>query len=236
MNKSRLIISLDFSDADQAIDFCKKIDPISCRIKIGKELYTVAGPILIEKLRSLNFDIFLDLKFHDIPNTVANACRVASDLGIWMLNVHAIGGSKMMEAAYESIIKFGDSKDRPLLIAVTVLTSMSSNDFVELGITNSIENEVLLLAKLAKSVGLDGVVCSGMEVAKLRQEFGEDFCLVTPGIRLDNLNDDDQKRIMTPRDAIKAGSNFLVIGRPITRASNPVKVINTINESINLLD
>ena len=236
MNKSRLIISLDFSEANQALEFCKKIDPLSCKIKIGKELYTRAGPILIEKLRTLNYDIFLDLKYHDIPNTVANACRVATDLGVWMLNVHASGGSKMMEAAYESIIKSGHSKNRPLLVAVTVLTSMSSDDFAELGLTNSIEDQVLLLSKMAKSAGLDGVVCSGIEANKLRHEFGKGFCLVTPGIRLDTLNNDDQERIMTPYEAIKAGSNYLVIGRPITRASNPVNVINAINESINSLD
>ena len=236
MNKSRLIISLDFSEANQALEFCKKIDPVSCKIKIGKELYTRAGPILIEKLRTLNYDIFLDLKYHDIPNTVANACRVATDLGVWMLNVHASGGSKMMEAAYESIIKSGHSKNRPLLVAVTVLTSMSSDDFAELGLTNSIEDQVLLLSKMAKSAGLDGVVCSGIEANKLRHEFGKGFCLVTPGIRLDTLNNDDQERIMTPYEAIKAGSNYLVIGRPITRASNPVNVINAINESINSLD
>jgi len=236
VNKSRVIISLDFSEANQALEFCKKIDPVSCKIKIGKELYTRAGPILIEKLRTLNYDIFLDLKYHDIPNTVANACRVATDLGVWMLNVHASGGSKMMEAAYESIIKSGDSKNRPLLVAVTVLTSMSSDDFAELGLTNSIEDQVLLLSKMAKSAGLDGVVCSGIEANKLRHEFGKGFCLVTPGIRLDTLNNDDQKRIMTPYEAIKAGSNYLVIGRPITRASNPVNVINAINESINSLD
>ena len=236
MNKSRVIISLDFPEANKALDFCKKIDPKSCKIKIGKELFTSAGPEIIEKLRSLDFEIFLDLKYHDIPNTVANACRVATDLGVWMLNVHAAGGTRMMEAAYESIIKFGDSKNRPLLVAVTVLTSMSSDDFVELAINNSIADQVLLLSKLAKSAGLDGVVCSGVEVDKLRREFGKDFCLVTPGIRLDDLNNDDQERIMTPCNAIKAGSNYLVIGRPITRASNPVKVINAINESINFLD
>tara|TARA_B100000929_G_scaffold218774_1_gene175422 strand:+ start:1216 stop:1926 length:711 start_codon:yes stop_codon:yes gene_type:complete len=236
VNKSRVIVSLDFSEANQALDFCKTIDPVSCKIKVGKELFTKAGPTLLEKLRFLDFEIFLDLKYHDIPNTVANACRVAVDLDIWMLNVHAAGGRKMMEAAYESLVKSGSSKNRPLLVAVTVLTSMSSDDLLELGITNSIGDQVLLLSKLAKSAGLDGVVCSGMEVGKLRHELGKDFCLVTPGIRLDDLNNDDQERIMTPYDAIKAGSNYLVIGRPITRASDPVDIINIINKSINLLD
>ena len=169
MNKSRIIIALDFPEANQALEFCSKIDSTNCKIKVGKELYTKAGPILVEKLRSKGFEIFLDLKYHDIPSTVANACRAAVDLGVWMLNVHAVGGKKMMEAAYESLEKSGSSKNRPLLIAVTLLTSISSNDFFELGFTNSIEKQVLLLAKLAKSVGLDGVVCSGMELDLLRR-------------------------------------------------------------------
>ena len=236
MNKSRVIVSLDFPDAKQAIEFCHKIDPIHCKIKIGKELFTAEGPKLIEKLRALDFEIFLDLKYHDIPNTVANACRVAADLDVWMLNIHAAGGRNMMEAAYESLTKSRRSKNPPLLIAVTLLTSISSDDLLELGITKSVEDQVLLLSKLAKSSGLDGVVCSGIEVSKLRHELGKDFCLVTPGIRLDDLNSDDQKRIMSPHDAIKAGSNYLVIGRPITGTSNPADILKSINKSISSLD
>ena len=236
MNKSRIIIALDFPEANQALEFCSKIDSTNCKIKVGKELYTKAGPILVEKLRSKGFEIFLDLKYHDIPSTVANACRAAVDLGVWMLNIHAIGGKKMMEAAYESLEKYGSSKNRPLLIAVTLLTSISSNDLFELGFTNSIEKQVLLLAKLAKSVGMDGVVCSGMELDLLRRELGDDFCLVTPGIRLDDSNKDDQKRTMSPYNAVKAGSSYLVIGRPITRSSNPADILHTINESISSLD
>ena len=236
MNKSRVIISLDFQDAKQALEFCQKVDPVSCKIKIGKELFTGTGPILIEKLRLLGFEIFLDLKYHDIPNTVANACRIAADLDVWMLNIHAAGGRNMMEAAHESLAKSRRLRNRPLLVAVTLLTSISSDDLLELGITKSIEDQVLLLSKLAKSSGLDGVVCSGMEVSKLRHELGKDFCLVTPGIRLDDLDNDDQKRIMTPYDAIKAGSNYLVIGRPITRTSNPADVLNSINKSISSLN
>ena len=236
MNKSRIIIALDFPEANQALEFCSKIDSTNCKIKVGKELYTQAGPILVEKLRSKGFEIFLDLKYHDIPSTVANACRAAVDLGVWMLNIHAVGGKKMMEAAYESLEKYGSSKNRPLLIAVTLLTSISSNDLFELGFTNSIEKQVLLLAKLAKSVGLDGVVCSGMELDLLRRELGDDFCLVTPGIRLDDSNKDDQKRTMSPYNAVKAGSSYLVIGRPITRSSNPADILHTINESISSLD
>ena len=236
MNKSRVIVSLDFPDAKQAIEFCHQIDPIHCKIKIGKELFTAEGPKLIEKLRVLDFEIFLDLKYHDIPNTVANACRVAADLDVWMLNIHAAGGRNMMEAAYESLTKSRRSKNPPLLIAVTLLTSISSDDLLELGITKSVEDQVLLLSKLAKSSGLDGVVCSGIEVSKLRRELGKDFCLVTPGIRLDDLNGDDQKRIMSPHNAIKAGSNYLVIGRPITGASNPTNILKSINKSISSLD
>jgi orotidine-5'-phosphate decarboxylase len=230
VNKSRIIVSLDFPDAKQAIEFCHKIDPINCKIKIGKELFTAEGPKLIEKLRALDFEIFLDLKYHDIPNTVANACRVAADLDVWMLNIHAAGGRNMMEAAYESLRKSRRSKNPPLLI------SISSDDLLELGITQSVEDQVLLLSKLAKSSGLDGVVCSGIEVSKLRRELGKDFCLVTPGIRLDDLNGDDQKRIMSPHNAIKAGSNYLVIGRPITGASNPTNILKSINKSISSLD
>ena len=204
MNKSRVIVSLDFPDAKQAIEFCHKIDPIHCKIKIGKELFTAEGPKLIEKF--------------------------------WMLNIHAAGGRNMMEAAYESLTKSRRSKNPPLLIAVTLLTSISSDDLLELGITKSVEDQVLLLSKLAKSSGLDGVVCSGIEVNKLRHELGKDFCLVTPGIRLDDLNSDDQKRIMSPHDAIKAGSNYLVIGRPITGASNPTDILKSINKSISSLD
>ncbi len=232
MNKSRVIVSLDYSNENQALEFCKKVNPTDCKIKVGKELFTAEGPALIEKLRVLGFEIFLDLKYHDIRNTVAKACRVALDLDIWMLNIHASGGRQMMEAARETIEKYS-KKRKPLLIAVTVLTSISSDDLIQLGVTNSVNKQTMFLAKIAKGVGLDGVVCSGMEARSLRDELGEDFCLVTPGIRLVNSKNDDQKRVMTPINAIKAGSDYLVIGRPITEAKDPKNVLYSINKSIN---
>ena len=235
MNKSKVIVSLDYSNAKQALDFCRKVNPMDCRIKVGKELFTAEGPKLIEKLRKLDYEIFLDLKYHDIPNTVAKACRVALDLDIWMLNIHASGGRKMMEAAHQTIEKYG-SENKPLLIAVTVLTSISSNDLAELGINNSVNKQVVSLAKMAKDIGLDGVVCSGVEVRELRKKLGDNFCFVTPGVRLEDSANDDQKRIITPIDAIRAGSDYLVIGRPITESTDPVNVLNSINSSINALD
>ncbi len=228
-SNNRVIVSLDFPDGKEALDLCKKLDPASCKIKIGKELFTRAGPALVEKLISSDFDVFLDLKYHDIPNTVASACRAAADLGVWMLNVHASGGKVMMEAANEALDK---TSHKPLLIAVTVLTSMSQEDLAGLGITKSVEDQVMLLANLAKSSGLDGVVCSAKEASSLKAELGEEFCLVTPGIRPANSSSDDQKRIMTPLEAINAGSHYLVIGRPITKADDPLAALESINASI----
>lgn len=229
---SRVIVSLDFPDAKQATDLCQKLDPGSCKLKIGKELFTREGPALVEKLIHSDFDVFLDLKYHDIPNTVASACRAAADLGVWMLNVHASGGRAMLEAASEAIDK---ASNKPLLIAVTVLTSMSEEDFVELGITKTVDDQVLLLANLAKSSGLNGVVCSAKEANRLSTELGKEFCLVTPGIRPANSSTDDQKRVMTPIEAINAGSHYLVIGRPITKADDPLSVLNDINTELNSL-
>lgn len=228
---NRVIVSLDFPSGKQALELCQKLDPKSCKLKIGKELFTREGPALIEQLIASEFDIFLDLKYHDIPNTVASACRAAADLGVWMLNVHASGGRVMMEAASEAIDK---SEHKPLLIAVTVLTSMSQEDLNELGINKPLEEQVIMLATLAKSSGLNGVVCSAKEANRLKTELGEDFCLVTPGIRPADSSSDDQKRIMTPSEAIKAGSHYLVIGRPITKASDPPAVLDSINKEIGL--
>jgi orotidine-5'-phosphate decarboxylase len=230
VSNSRVIVSLDFQDGKQALDLCQKLDPASCKLKIGKELFTREGPALVEKLIASDFDVFLDLKYHDIPNTVASACHAAADLGVWMLNVHASGGRTMMEAACEALDK---TSHKPLLIAVTILTSMSQEDLVELGITNSVEEQVIMLANLAKASGLNGVVCSAKEASRLRTELGEEFCLVTPGIRPTNTNSDDQKRIMTPAEAINAGSHYLVIGRPITKADDPLSALDAINASIN---
>lgn len=229
MNNSRVIIPLDFPNANEAISLCEKLDPAYCRLKIGKELFTSSGPALLEQLQASGFEIFLDLKYHDIPNTVASACRAAADLGVWMLNVHASGGRAMMEAAKEAI---DQSSTQPILIAVTVLTSLSETDLNEMHIDKPVNEQVSMLASLAKSCGLDGVVCSAMEANRLSTELGKEFCLVTPGIRPANSSQDDQKRIMTPTDAIKAGSHYLVIGRPITKAADPIAVLESINKEI----
>lgn len=230
VNNSRVIVSLDFPEAKQALELCQKLDPKSCKLKIGKELFTRDGPALIEQFIKMDFDVFLDLKYHDIPNTVASACRVAADIGVWMLNVHASGGRTMMEAARDALDK---TTHKPLLIAVTVLTSMNDNDIQELAISNSVKEQVILLAKLAKSSGLDGVVCSAQEAKDLSVQLGKEFCLVTPGIRPADSSKDDQQRVMTPIEAINAGSHYLVIGRPITRAEDPLAALNAINADIN---
>lgn len=230
MNNPRVIISLDFSDAEAALVHVEQFDPEQCRLKIGKELFTSSGPAFIEKLVAKGFDIFLDLKFHDIPNTVAKACSAAAKLGVWMLNVHASGSRNMLMSAREAIDK---SSQRPLLIGVTVLTSLSSEELIEIGISATPEEQVLRLARLSKESGLDGIVCSAQEAASLRTELGGKFCLVTPGIRPAGVSANDQKRIMTPAEAIIAGSDYLVIGRPITQAEDPLKALIAINEEIN---
>ena len=230
MNNSRIVVSLDFPNGKQALELCQKLDPTQCKLKIGKELFTREGPVLVERFINIGFDVFLDLKYHDIPHTVASACRVAAELGVWMLNVHACGGRIMLETACEALDK---STHKPLLIAVTVLTSMTDSDLRKIGISNSVDEQVMLLAKLTKSSGLDGVVCSAKEAKYLSSELGKEFCLVTPGIRPVNADSDDQKRIMTPAEAIVAGSHYLVIGRPITKADDPLVALSAINAEIN---
>jgi orotidine-5'-phosphate decarboxylase len=225
----RVIVALDFSNAEQAVALADRLDPAQCRLKVGKELFTSAGPALVETLQEKGFEIFLDLKFHDIPNTVAKACRAAADLGVWMVNVHASGGRRMMEAAREAV---EGAVHKPLLIGVTVLTSMSAEDLAELGLSCSPEEQVLRLARLAQISGLDGVVCSPLEVVSLRENLGQDFCLVTPGVRPKGASTDDQQRIMTPEDALRAGSDYLVIGRPITQADDPAEALAKINAVI----
>ena len=229
----KIIVALDFSSTEQVYAFTDRVDPGLCRLKVGKELFTHAGPDLVRSLVDKGFDIFLDLKFHDIPNTVAKACTAAAELGVWMMNIHASGGRPMMEAAYEALTK--RKGRRPLLIGVTVLTSLDRNDLNEMGILSSPAEQVLRLARLAQVSGLDGVVCSPQEVKVLRGELGKKFLLVTPGIRPAGSDRGDQKRVMTPVDAIQAGSNYLVIGRPITQADDPVMVLNTINQEISAL-
>jgi len=229
LSHSRIIVPLDFNTAEQALGLVDKLQPDLCRLKIGKELFTKAGPVLVEKLIAKGFDIFLDLKFHDIPTTVAKACAVAADLGVWMVNVHASGGIEMMSLAREEIEK---KSHHPLLIGVTILTSMNQEALKELGIQCSIEEQVMRLAQLASDAGLDGVVCSAREVKALRDNLGKEFKLVTPGIRPGGSNNDDQKRVMTPEQAINAGSDYLVIGRPITQAADPVQALKDISEEI----
>jgi len=223
--KSPVIVALDYPNEKDALALVNKINPELCRVKIGKELFTLCGPAIVEKLVSKNFDVFLDLKFHDIPNTVANACRAAADLGVWMLNVHALGGTAMMRAAREAINK---SVHKPLLIAVTVLTSLSDKELHELGISGTAEQSVIRLAKLAAAENLDGVVCSAKETTVLADEISTDFVLVTPGIRPEGSQSGDQKRVVTPIQAMQSGSHYLVIGRPVTQATDPEKALDSI--------
>lgn len=223
----RVIVALDYPDAATALAFVDRIDPQLARLKVGKELFTACGPQFVETLVRRGYDVFLDLKYHDIPNTVAGACRAAAALGVWMLNVHASGGRAMMEAARDAVA----DHPRLKLIAVTVLTSMGANDLAEIGLTGTPEEAVLRLARLTQQAGLDGVVCSGQEAAILRTALGPDFCLVTPGIR-PAAADDDQKRVLTPRAAITAGAHYLVIGRPITQATDPAATLTQLAADI----
>ncbi|KDN11042.1 MAG: orotidine-5'-phosphate decarboxylase [Gilliamella sp.] len=223
---SPIIVAVDFPDVKSAWNFIDRVDPKDCRIKIGKELFTHAGPDFIKQIMKKGFDVFLDLKFHDIPNTVAKAIAATADLGVWMTNVHASGGSRMMTAAKDALYSYG--KDAPILIAVTVLTSMELADLQEIGINVSPLEQATRLAILAKNCGLDGVVCSAKEVQSFKTRLGSDFKLVTPGIRPVGTNSDDQRRIMTPQRAQAAGSDYLVIGRPITQAEDPAKALQTI--------
>jgi orotidine-5'-phosphate decarboxylase len=229
LQDSRIIVALDFSSEKQVLDFTSQLEPSMCKLKVGKELFTLAGPNLVRQLIDNGFDVFLDLKFHDIPNTVARACKVAADLGVWMLNVHALGGRNMLNAAREAL---ESKQNRPLLIAVTILTSMGQEDLEDIGLNGTPEENVLRLASLTNDVGLDGVVCSSKEVTNLRQTQGDAFTLVTPGIRPAGSDAGDQKRIMTPVDAVQAGSNYLVIGRPITQSSDPVHTLQSINAEL----
>ena len=225
----KIIVALDYSDAELAMPLVNQLDPARCRLKVGKELFTAAGPEFVRQLVDKGFDVFLDLKFHDIPNTVAKACQSAAKLGVWMVNVHAQGGSKMMTAAKEAI---NECEHQPLLIAVTVLTSMSNDDLTELGHTKTADEYVQHLANLVDKAGLDGVVCSPKEVEILRAQHGKEFKLVTPGIRPSWSVAGDQQRITTPADAIRLGSDYLVIGRPITAADDPMEALGKIEAEL----
>jgi orotidine-5'-phosphate decarboxylase len=229
MKDPKIIIALDYASSAPALALAERLDPAACRLKVGKELFTAAGPAVLEKLMQRGFDIFLDLKFHDIPNTTAQACKAASELGVWMVNVHALGGRKMLEAAANAV---ANSLKPPKLIAVTMLTSMAADDLADLGIKESPAQMVLRLATLAQGSGLDGVVCSAQEASLLREKFGKTFCLVTPGIRPAQASLDDQSRVMTPQAALQAGSSYLVIGRPITQAVDPLQALRNINIDI----
>ena len=222
---SPLIIALDFDRLDDALAIADRLDPARCRVKIGKELFTRSGPAAVSALVARGFEVFLDLKFHDIPNTVAGACRAAADLGCWMLNVHAGGGRAMMEAAAQAL---ADRSARPLLIAVTVLTSLDDAALRETGVAAGAAAQVLRLAALTRDCGLDGVVCSPLEISPLRAEFGAAFTLVTPGIRPLGAGGDDQVRVAGPREAVAAGANYLVVGRPVTRADDPAAAVAAI--------
>lgn len=228
----RVIVALDYPDARPALELAARLDPAACRLKVGKELFTAAGPQLVRQLVGKGFGVFLDLKFHDIPNTAAAACRAAAELGVWMVNVHASGGRKMMEAARAAVDK---ASHRPLLIGVTVLTSMDEAGLREIGVDRSAREQVLHLAGLAQQSGLDGVVCSAQEAAELRARLGAGFALVTPGIRPAGADAGDQSRIMTPARAILAGADYLVIGRPITQAADPLAALRSIQAEINTL-
>ncbi|MDO9386613.1 MAG: orotidine-5'-phosphate decarboxylase [Thiobacillus sp.] len=225
----KIIVALDFSDADSALALVARLDPALCRLKVGKELFTAAGPDLVRTLVARGFEVFLDLKFHDIPNTAAAACRAAAGLGVWMLNVHASGGRRMMAAAQAAL---ADLPKPPLLIAVTVLTSMSAEDLGEVGISAAPADQVLRLARLAHACKLDGVVCSAPEAAMLRAELGVGFRLVTPGIRPAGFDAGDQRRVMTPAEALRAGATDLVIGRPVTAAADPLAALERIQSDI----
>lgn len=231
MNTPRIIVALDFPDQQSTLQLVERLQPELCRLKVGKELFTRCGPELVTRLVKRGFDVFLDLKYHDIPNTVARACRAAADLGVWMLNVHALGGPAMLAAAREAL----SDSDSPLLIAVTILTSSNAADLAAVGIHRSPAEMVVKLAALTQQAGLDGVVCSAQEAAMLRQRHGDDFLLVTPGIRPANASLDDQSRVMTPAEAITQGSDYLVIGRPVTMADDPVRILTTINSEISEL-
>ena len=228
MSDSKIIVALDFPDEASTMKLVERLNPDLCRLKIGKELFTRCGPDLVKRIVNSGYDVFLDLKYHDIPNTVANACKAAADLGVWMINVHALGGPAMLAAARNAL----SDADSPLLIAVTILTSSSEDDLKAVGIEQSAKKMVRKLALLSKDQGLDGVVCSAQEVSELKTILGHDFILVTPGIRLPTDDAGDQKRIVSPVDAVRQGSDYLVIGRPITQADDPIQKLLTINSEI----
>jgi orotidine-5'-phosphate decarboxylase len=231
LDSRRVIVPLDFPDADAALAMAARLDPRLCRLKVGKELFVASGPGVVQRLHDRGFEVFLDLKFHDIPNTVAGACRAATRLGVWMLNVHASGGEAMLRAAREAVE--GTTRP-PLLIGVTLLTSLGEADLARVGFAGTVMENVEHLARLTRECGLDGVVCSALEAPRLREKIGGGFTLVTPGIRLEGAPGDDQARVVTPREAVRLGADYLVIGRPITQATDPAAVLQEINAALTL--
>lgn len=223
---SKLIIALDYPSAEQALTFIKQLSPDSCKLKVGFELFISAGPDFVKQIVDMGYDVFLDLKFHDIPNTVASACRSASELGVWMMNVHASGSTEMMQSAKQALV---DSRSNTKLIAVTVLTSMNQQQLSKVNVSISPEEQVKHLAQLTQASGLDGVVCSAQEAVMLRSLLGNEFLLVTPGIRPVGADIGDQSRVMTPAQANESGVSYIVVGRPITQSDEPLKVIEQIN-------
>ncbi|RKZ36767.1 MAG: orotidine-5'-phosphate decarboxylase, partial [Gammaproteobacteria bacterium] len=229
MSDPRIIVALDYAEEAQALDLAERIDPARCRLKIGKALFTRCGPQIVNRLQEMSFEVFLDLKFHDIPNTVERACRAAADLGVWMVNVHAVGGRRMLEAAKRGVDAAGTTVH---LIAVTVLTSLEQDDLTETGIAATPAQQVQRLAQLSADSGLDGVVCSPRDLTSLRDGLPPGFLKVTPGIRPQGSAGDDQRRVLTPREALQSGASHLVIGRPITAAPDPLAALNAIAEEI----
>jgi orotidine-5'-phosphate decarboxylase len=229
LDSKRIVVALDVPEGAAALALAARLDPALCRVKVGKELFVSAGPAVVESLQRAGFEVFLDLKFHDIPNTVAAACRAAAKLGVWMVNVHASGGAAMMQAARDAV---SSSPGAPLLIGVTVLTSLKDSELAAIGWTGSAADNVLRLARLAHANGLDGVVCSAHEAAVLREKIGPAFVSVTPGIRLAGGDAGDQARVVTPEDAVRAGAHYLVIGRPVTQAADPAATLGAIAASI----
>lgn len=226
----RVVVAMDYDNLADCVSMAKRLSPTDCRLKVGKELFTAAGPAVVESLMTLGFDVFLDLKFHDIPNTTAKAVKAAAQLGVWMVNVHASGGERMMVAARDALEQISGPK--PLLIGVTVLTSMEQTDLAGIGVGRSPAEQVELLSTLARQSGLDGIVCSAQEAHLMRRLHGDDFVLVTPGIRPQDSPADDQRRTLTPFEAIQAGSHYLVVGRPITRAQDPILACQQIIQSL----
>ncbi len=230
MSAPRIIVALDFPSQVDALDFADRLVPTQCRVKVGLELFTAAGPQIVEALRQRGFEVFLDLKFHDIPNTVAQACRSAADLGVWMLNVHTLGGPRMLSAAREAIAAAHGT--RPLLTGVTILTSHDDAELVDIGLAEDAAHNVTRLASQAQATGLDGVVCSANEAAMLRDSLGPEFVLVTPGIRPQGAAVGDQRRVTTAGAAVAAGAHYLVVGRPITQADEPMTALAALRAEI----